>query len=956
MIPIEDLARAENTTAGMLRGLDVSPVAWGTLLAIAQRAMSAFQQSEVIANAPSLYNENNATSLIAVARMLEGVAEKGVQLEASSNYEEDEDDTDGTGTAYLAKRQRLLRLLASCAYAMMGNFPSAAAVQRKIRIEDIDSDCELVALAVCNPRQIGAVFNSPLIGLKVRDFLEVLNEFLIVGDDESRAALIPAFEAVMRTARTGSEVALVRCVRLAVAHLGHLAISQFRKDNGGKITSGFVDRLLEDHRYSFLPPQFTILSSGFLDSPENRLVTIPTSTGKTLLAEFAVIRSLEAGPGLSIFCVPYIALGNQVLDSLKRHVPKDIRVQGFFGGFRADSNLKPAIQREVVVATTERVDALLRSNNLYPWLRLVVFDEAHSIEGNVRGARMEALITRLRLLQRQKFKFQLLLLSAVLTEVEAIRNWLGVNTRHFQDSWRPTARRVAIWESSGRLTWMHGNDPLRPAEKTGVSDLGSAPLPWPAPLYAAEKYVQINQQLARVYGNIQYLARYLTDLVGGPILIVCGTKAATRGAARVLAASVPLVRIQHAEIDALLAVIARDAKHLTPLAEMLKHGVAYHNASVPPEIRRLIEEAVKAGAIKYVCATTTLAEGVDLPFRTTIVMDWLFGYKERQRPMSPLLFRNIAGRCGRAGSFTEGDTIIFDNMLGDLKYTQQLSRRDYQNTLFSDPPELQSAIANHELPKDDQSAINAALSSQLLAAIPENPSDQFVEKTFADQLYAAFNGRSPGKLLTAIREELLSTKEGEPFAVTASPMKLTPLGEAANRTGFSPNTCRRIVRFLETSEFSASWIPRFLVALGDCPEQSNPALRDIASGNTTRFYVKRDDIEILNIGWLSNAPLPELFANLPKAKNSKAQVHPDNWIQGKAESDAVAAQYDKFIEFMEQSFGGFVPWILRAGEQLSAIVSGDAKSWPWQSWIEAYETARTLDLAVAEGLDPSNGE
>ena len=69
-------------------------------------------------------------------------------------------------------------------------------------------------------------------------------------------------------------------------------------------------------------------------------------------------------------------------------------------------------------------------------------------------------------------------------------------------------------------------------------------------------------------------------------------------------------------------------------------------------------------ALKVVAATTTLAEGVDLPFRVTILADWLTFDGDKSRPMESLLFKNIAGRCGRAGQFTEGDTIIFDNPVG----------------------------------------------------------------------------------------------------------------------------------------------------------------------------------------------------------------------------------------------------------------------------------------------------
>src|SRR5439155_12137594 len=104
--------------------------------------------------------------------------------------------------------------------------------------------------------------------------------------------------------------------------------------------------------------------------------------------------------------------------------------------------------------------------------------------------------------------------------------------------------------------------------------------------------------------------------------------------------------------------------------------------------------ALQARELVAVAATTTLAEGVDLPFRCTILVDWLTWQGTEQRPIPSLLFRNVAGRCGRAGVFTEGDTIIFDNPLGDVKYTYPpLRRARLQDDLFltEEPEELTSA-------------------------------------------------------------------------------------------------------------------------------------------------------------------------------------------------------------------------------------------------------------------------
>ena len=115
-----------------------------------------------------------------------------------------------------------------------------------------------------------------------------------------------------------------------------------------------------------------------------------------------------------------------------------------------------------------------------------------------------------------------------------------------------------------------------------------------------------------------------------------------------------------------------------------------------------------------VTATTTLAEGVDLPFRFTILADWLtWDGTNKQRPMASLLFRNIAGRCGRAGVMTEGDTIIFDNPVGDPIHTNPFSRQAAQLDLYVNAPKgnLQSGLGSVNLESSTDESMKRASES-----------------------------------------------------------------------------------------------------------------------------------------------------------------------------------------------------------------------------------------------------
>ena len=183
--------------------------------------------------------------------------------------------------------------------------------------------------------------------------------------------------------------------------------------------------------------------------------------------------------------------------------------------------------------------------------------------------------------------------------------------------------------------------------------------------------------------------------------------------------------IQSQTIENIVKAINSEYQFLKPMARMLRRGVAFHNSTVPHRIRQLLEDAMKGKELDAIASTTTLAEGVDLPFRFTIIVDWLTWQGSGEQPMPSLLFRNIAGRCGRAGVFTEGDTIIFDNPLGDMKYTNPYDRRSYQEKVFltETPNELTSAFEELQTTGSPERkvALQAGLASQFMAAIPENP-------------------------------------------------------------------------------------------------------------------------------------------------------------------------------------------------------------------------------------------
>jgi len=617
------------------------------------------------------------------------------------------------------------------------------------------------------------------------------------------------------------------------------------------------------------------------------------------------------------------------------------------GGYQDPEALDPANRLEIVVATPERFDAMLRvSPGLVQHLRCVVCDEAHNVQNYERGVRLEGILTRLRLLQAQGRRIRLVVLSAVLSHYEAIQKWLGVpDALVLTDSWRPTARRLALWMQDGKLTWFLTGDPIQPTVSDRSTTLGERRLPWPEQdIYSTQFFGAVKTQKPLVHSNVAYLAQLLISEYGGPVLCVCATKDDTRAVATAVASRFPLLDPLPKMIKLAITSIENNHPFLLPLCGLLRRGVAFHNSTVPQDIRTLIERATCERELVAVASTTTLAEGVDLPFRFTIIVDWLTWQMDgQQRPMPLLLFRNIAGRCGRAGMFTEGDTIIFDNPLGPEQFTTpSLRGRRLWDAFFSGRTIEPRSALGEPLSENDQT-VRSALASQFLAAIPENPGSPDLARQFADAtLSGSTVSRGPHirQTVSRIESSLLDPTEGA-LAAVASPMRLTALGEAANATGFSPDSCRQILSFLRVPNNRGDMVAvssKLLKELGTLPEQNNGNLRKVLTVKRCRFCVKPEDFDTLLDLWAKGTSREEIFASLPYVLRSSIKPRIQEWLRGSKDISGWDVVFDNFTDFISSVVEGFLPWLMRSCGRLSPHVGGWADKAQWLEWAEILET------------------
>ena len=197
--------------------------------------------------------------------------------------------------------------------------------------------------------------------------------------------------------------------------------------------------------------QRAALEGGLLEAnPPGFVVRMPTSAGKTRVAELAILRHLTKSGDRTraVYVAPYRALADEVENSLQDTFSDlGFQVSSVLGTFEVDEFDDYLLQMtDILVATPEKLTLLMRTRPEYlDDVGIVVLDEGHVIDDATRGARYEFLLTNLR--NRLGTEAQMLFISAVIQEENArdFAEWLGKSRQSLiATDWRPTRQSLGI--------------------------------------------------------------------------------------------------------------------------------------------------------------------------------------------------------------------------------------------------------------------------------------------------------------------------------------------------------------------------------------------------------------------------------------------------------------------------------------------------------------------------------
>jgi len=512
------------------------------------------------------------------------------------------------------------------------------------------------------------------------------------------------------------------------------------------LPEGTAALLAESGIEDLYPPQADVVTAGVTEGT-NLVAAVPTASGKTLMASLAMLSAVERG-GMALYIVPLRALASEKRDEFAAYETVGVDVGISTGNYESTDDWLAS--KDIVVATSEKVDSLIR--NGASWideLDCVVADEVHLVDDPDRGPTLEVTLAKL----RQRLPgLQTVALSATIGNAAAIADWLDAEL--VESTWRPIELKTGVYYGDA-INFDDGSqyELPRTAEK-------------PAATLVADTAADDGSALVFVNSrrNAEAAARRLGNAVE-PYL-----DADDRRGLETLA-------------DELRDV--SDTQTSQDLAAAAETGAAFHHAGCGSDHRSLIEDAFRDRLLKVVCATPTLAAGVNTPSRRVIVRDWRRYDPSAggMAPLSTLEVHQMFGRAGRPAYDPYGEAVLLASSHDEYEEL-------FDRYIDADPEPVRSKLATEP-----------ALRTHLLATIATGFATtrggllEFLDRT----LYAVQTTES-GRLERVTDTVLDYLEVNEFLERDGEALSATRLGHATSELYLDPMSAAEIVDGLETVE------------------------------------------------------------------------------------------------------------------------------------------------------------
>ncbi|XP_075400210.1 helicase POLQ-like isoform X2 [Tenrec ecaudatus] len=382
--------------------------------------------------------------------------------------------------------------------------------------------------------------------------------------------------------------------------------------------------------------QHTCLTLSSVQERKNLIYSLPTSGGKTLVAEILMLQELLCHRKDVVMILPYVAIVQEKISGLSVFGTE----LGFFVEEYAGSKGKfPPIKRRekqsLYVATIEKGHSLVNSlieMERISTLGLVVVDELHMIGEGSRGAVLE--MTLAKILYTSKTT-QIIGMSATLSNVEDLQEFL--EAEYYTSHFRP----VELKE------YLKINDELYEVDSKAENGITFSRL-------LTYKYSDTLKKM-----DPDCLIALVTEVIPNySCLVFCPTKKNCENVAEMICKFLSKDYLKHREkekSEMISNLKSISGGNICPvLKRTIPFGIAYHHSGLTSDERKLLEEAYSTGVLCLFTCTSTLAAGVNLPARRVILRAPYVAKEFLKRSQ----YKQMIGRAGRAGIDTVGESIL----------------------------------------------------------------------------------------------------------------------------------------------------------------------------------------------------------------------------------------------------------------------------------------------------------
>lgn len=555
------------------------------------------------------------------------------------------------------------------------------------------SDRDLVLERVASLRKAQLVFEREYLqGLEISDAkataleliglyhlakaAEILAHYItdgvVDGEYQIQELLETRFDRVLAICEETQMIQLEPLTRLLAASAAQMAENSIWTVTRGvnSRVSHFVRNLVDRGRgdkaiFDVLPPQRRVLvEKGLLGSSRRAVVvSLPTSSGKTMIAEFRILQALNQfsiDKGWVAYLVPTRALVNQISRQLRRDLGSlRINVEQVSPALEIDNvesellcQNDPENKFDILVTTPEKLNLMLRQGwetTIGRPLTLVIVDEAHNIQDATRGLHLELLLASI---NSECQYAQFLLLTPFITNAREVAKWLGGHSSEdisLAVDWQPNDRVIGIIQAEkteeirkNSFDYRVRMETVHTSEQTlVVDDLID---------------LQNNQEIASTYSQASNNASTLAAIAAqklqqrGPVIVMHTQPRWVWPLANRLKIEINK-KASTDNISLVQKFLELELGHETPLIDLLSYGIGIHHAGLPDEVRTLMEWLFEEDELNFLVATTTIAHGVNFPVSGVVMASHQYPYG---KDMPPEDFWNIAGRTGRISHGTVG--------------------------------------------------------------------------------------------------------------------------------------------------------------------------------------------------------------------------------------------------------------------------------------------------------------